>query len=29
MTNAIINVVLWWQVITENSAMNFNIINEL
>ena len=28
-TNANINVVLWWQIITENPAKNFNIINEL
>ena len=27
--NANINVVLWWQVITESPAKNFNVINEL
>ena len=27
-TNANINVVLWWQVITENPAKNFNIVND-
>ena len=28
-TNANINVVLRWQVITENPVKNLNIINEL
>ena len=28
-TNANTNVVLRWQIITENPAKNFNIINEL